>query len=345
MITTLVFTTLLLTHVASSQDTPAAIKDEITQLPGWSSDLPSRHYAGHVSAGTATELGIKHEMFEHYYFVESENDPVNDPLIVWTNGGPGASSMFGLFVELGPFYLDASSLTTKEYNSTGIPSLYRNNYAWTKKANVLIINSPPPIGYSYCEPAGQTGGGYSCGTWNDTMTAVHNEIYLESWLQRFPQYKNNDWYLIGESYAGVYIPMLAQKILNNPVSNISSMMKGFAVGDGCVGSDVLCGKNGPGPLFHLEFFRGHGQFSDKLYHQTKETCPYAQLLGYGVPVTDKGCQTLLDKVDVQIGAYYAYNLYDACWYQNSLEPPKHDQTSRTYWSSVRLCFDEPLLFF
>ena len=322
------------TAVVFAQDTPSAVTDEIKALPGWDGALPSRHYAGHVNAGTATEAGVAHQMYEHYYFVESENDPANDPLIVWTNGGPGASSMFGLFVELGPFYLDASSLATAEFNKTGIPSIYRNEYAWTKKANVLIINSPPPIGYSYCEPAGQTGDGYSCGTWNDTKTAVHNEIYLESWLQRFPRFKKNDWYLIGESYAGVYIPMLARRILNNPASNISNMMKGFAVGDGCVGSDVLCGARGPGPLFHLEFFRGHGQFSDKLYHKTKTTCPYDQLLGYGVQVTNKDCQALLSKVDDQIGAYYAYNLYDACWYQNSLEPPKHNQSARTYWSSA-----------
>ena len=325
---------------AAAHDTPSAQADEIKILPGWASDLPSRHFAGHVSAGTSEELGVHHSMFEHYYFVESENDPANDPLIVWTNGGPGASSMFGLFVELGPFYFDASSLRTPEYNTTGVPTMYRNQNAWSKIANILIINSPPPIGYSYCEPAGQTGDGYSCGTWNDTKTAVHNEIYLESWLQRFPQYKANDWYLIGESYAGVYVPTLARRITNNPASNISAMLKGMAIGDGCVGTDVLCGARGPGPLMHLEFFRGHGQFSDKLYHATKATCPYDQLLGFGVPVTDVACQTLLAQVDTQIGAYYAYNLYDSCWYQNSLEPPKKqqhtamDQSARNYWSTV-----------
>lgn len=334
MFTVVLLVALVVGH-SHGQDTPSALQDEIKQLPGWNDALPSRHFAGHVAAGTATELGVDHTMFEHYYFVESENNPKTAPLIVWTNGGPGASSMFGLFVELGPFYFDASSLDTLEFNKTGVPTMYRNAHSWSTIANVLIINSPPPIGYSYCTPAGQTGDGYSCGTWNDTKTAVHNEIYLESWLQRFPQYKQNDWYLIGESYAGIYVPTLARRIINNPTSNISTLLKGFAVGDGCVGSDVLCGANGPGPLFHLEFFRGHGQFSDKLYHATKATCPYDQLLGYGVKVTDKACQTLLAQVDQQIGAYYAYNLYDSCWYQNSLEPPKMTaHNERQYWSSV-----------
>mmetsp|Transcript_172922 Transcript_172922/g.554492 ORF Transcript_172922/g.554492 Transcript_172922/m.554492 type:complete len:113 (-) Transcript_172922:1308-1646(-) len=40
-------------------------------------------------------------MYEHYLFFESEGDPTRDPVIMWTNGGPGASSFFGSFSELG----------------------------------------------------------------------------------------------------------------------------------------------------------------------------------------------------------------------------------------------------
>jgi carboxypeptidase C (cathepsin A) len=43
------------------------------------------------------------EKWLHYVFVESQNDPATDPLILWTNGGPACSSMIGFVSENGPF--------------------------------------------------------------------------------------------------------------------------------------------------------------------------------------------------------------------------------------------------
>ena len=90
--------------------------DEVKSLPGWNKELPSKIYSGFISAGQDTQDGVTYNMHEQYFFVESENDPKNDPVLIWTNGGPGASSYFGLFVELGPFQANGNSLKTEEYN-------------------------------------------------------------------------------------------------------------------------------------------------------------------------------------------------------------------------------------
>lgn len=119
------------------------------------------------------------------------------------NGGPGASSLFGLFVELGPLLLNDLSLADPLYNATGIPQLVRNPWGWSSVANLLVVDNPPPVGFSYCEPAGVKGDGYSCGNWTDDLAAVANAQALRNFGALFPSSFAGGVYLIGESYAGV----------------------------------------------------------------------------------------------------------------------------------------------
>lgn len=62
--------------------TPAAEADLVLTVPGYSSPnaLPSRHFAGYV------EVDEAHGRNLFYYFVESERDPANDPVVLWMNG-------------------------------------------------------------------------------------------------------------------------------------------------------------------------------------------------------------------------------------------------------------------
>jgi carboxypeptidase C (cathepsin A) len=66
-----------------------AMKDQVKTLPGLTSPLVSNQFSGF--------LQITPKKFIHYYFFESENDPTNDPVVFWTNGGPGCSGLLGLF--------------------------------------------------------------------------------------------------------------------------------------------------------------------------------------------------------------------------------------------------------
>ncbi len=56
--------------------------------------------------------------------------------------------MFGILTELGPLQTDDLSTSSAAFNSTGIPQLVRNPYAWTKLGSVLMVDNEPPVGAS-----------------------------------------------------------------------------------------------------------------------------------------------------------------------------------------------------
>lgn len=109
--------------VAASVAASALADDQITALPGLNFDPNFKQYSGYITVDKANNRRL------FYWFVESQNDPSTDPVVLWQNGGPGCSSVGGgLMSELGPFYP----------NSTG-SGLDRNEYSWNKIANVLFV--------------------------------------------------------------------------------------------------------------------------------------------------------------------------------------------------------------
>ena len=155
---------LALAPLAFAPSERTAAGDLVTKLPGWDKPLPSRMYSGYINVTADREMHV------HYLYVESEQSPDTDPVLLWTNGGPGASSMFGLFVELGPLLANEESLKTEAYNATGVPTLFNNPHSWSRLGSVLMFDWPPPVGFSYCsDPAGN---GTSCGDWDDTRMAA-----------------------------------------------------------------------------------------------------------------------------------------------------------------------------
>lgn len=117
----------------------------------------------------------------------------------------------GAMQELGPFRVKSDGKT-----------LYRNNYSWNEAANVIFLESPAGVGFSYSDGSFQ---------WGDNSTAIDSYTFLVNWLERFPQYKNREFYITGESYAGHYGPQLAYIILamNNKSIETFINLKGIAV--------------------------------------------------------------------------------------------------------------------
>ena len=91
--------------------------------------------------------------------------------------------------------------------TTSPPALYHNTFTWNNQTNMLWLESPCGVGFSYCDSAAGL-------RHNDTSTAGDNLAALVAFYTAFPELYSSPLYITGESYAGVYVPTLAQAILN-----------------------------------------------------------------------------------------------------------------------------------
>ncbi|CAD5212343.1 unnamed protein product [Bursaphelenchus okinawaensis] len=176
-----------------------------SDLPGLNFNVNFNHYSGFVNASDTK--------FLFFWMFESENDPQKDPFILWLNGGPGCSSLQGALMENGPFRLSSNGSV-----------LSKNENSWTKFANILYLESPVHTGYSYSS-TNET-------TTDDHTTGKENLLALVNFFNAYPNYRANDFYIMGESYAGYYVPVLASLILEQNDYPIN--LKGIAIGNGVV---------------------------------------------------------------------------------------------------------------
>lgn len=145
----------------------------------------------------------------HAGFFESRSNPETDPVILWLNGGPGCSSLIGLFQELGPSRILPNQ--TVEFNP----------YSWNSNASVIFIDQPVNVGYSY-----------SNSNSTDSTLAAADDLYalLTLFFHEFPEYSKQDFHISGESYAGHYIPGLAYRIVSDETPDVN--LKSILVGNG-----------------------------------------------------------------------------------------------------------------
>ena len=199
--------------VATAIDyTPEALADQVLNLPGTEAlDIKFNQFSGFIKVNGTKNL--------HYWFVESVKDPVADPLAFWTNGGPGCSGLLGALTEQGPFRSSNADL-----------SLSMNPSAWNNIANMVFIEAPVGVGFSYSdEPEGDD---YHM---DDESTAKDNYEMIQGFLKRFPHLKSNSLYITSESYGGHYMPTLAKEIVDRNTAAAPAdenlNFKGFFLGN------------------------------------------------------------------------------------------------------------------
>ncbi|CCE81424.1 Piso0_002080 [Millerozyma farinosa CBS 7064] len=229
-------------------------------------------YTGYLDVNS---LG-KHFFF---WFFESRNDPENDPVILWLNGGPGCSSSTGLLFELGPSGI----------NSTLQP-VY-NPHSWNSNASVIFLDQPVDVGYSYTEQDAVT---------NTDDAAVDFYTFLELFFQKFPEFRKNKFHIAGESYAGHYIPRFASEIINR--ADRSFELTSVLIGNGYTDPKtqdqyirpMVCGEGGYKQVISDEECKG--------LERSSKNCERLGAICYNVPTAatcvaaDLYCSRLLDPV-------------------------------------------------
>lgn len=225
--------------------TPAAMEDKIDALPGAENiSIPFNQFSGYLPVNGSSEGSKK----MHYWFVESEGNPSTDPLTFWTNGGPGCSGLLGFMTEQGPFRPNADK------------TLSLNEYAWNKVSNMVFIESPAGVGFSYSDDESD----YTTG---DAQTASDNYFLIQEFLKRFPEYSSNDLYISSESYGGHYMPTLAKEIVDQNTNGSYPHLnfKGFAVGNPY--TDVYSGT-----AAEIDTYWGHQLVPKPIYDEYISKC-------------------------------------------------------------------------
>ncbi|GMR36557.1 hypothetical protein PMAYCL1PPCAC_06752, partial [Pristionchus mayeri] len=257
----------------------SAEDDEIKDLPGVDFDINFKHYSGFLQASDNHYL--------HYWFVESQNEPSTDPLIFWFNGGPGCSSLDGLLNEMGPYVANEDGKTLRE-----------NEWAWNKLASVVYIEAPAGVGYSYAADGNITT--------NDDQTSAENYEALKQWFLRFPQFRRNPTYIMGESYGGVYVPTLTARIVDG-LKNFKINLRGMALGNGYVNEKLNIDTS-------VRYAYGHGLIDEKTWNTLERDCCKGCIDSCDLTAVTGHCATMVEDIFqfLWAGGLNPYDLYRDC---------------------------------
>ncbi|XP_019170952.1 PREDICTED: serine carboxypeptidase-like 11 isoform X2 [Ipomoea nil] len=209
--------------------------------------LPFELETGYIGVGESEDVQL------FYYFVKSESNPSDDPIVVWVSGGPGCSSFFAMTQEIGPLIMDLPK------NISVPPTFSLNPYSWTKVASFVYLDLPVGTGFSYAKSAKNY-------TSNTLEASYHGAEFIRKWLIDYPEYQSNSLYVGGDSYSGTLIPMLAQAISNGNDARLKPAInfKGYLVGNGVTHFSEHD--------YTYQFALGYGLISEEFAEQSYDDC-------------------------------------------------------------------------
>ncbi|CAN0905730.1 Serine carboxypeptidase-like 18 [Linum grandiflorum] len=279
------------TRTYSNEMTYATIKGGMHTAP---ENKPAECYAmfrRYIGVGEAEE---EVELF--YYFVKSETNPEEDPLLLWLTGGPGCSALSGLATENGPF-----TFKELEYKYNGkLPTLLLKPNSWTKISSIIYVDLPVGTGFSYATNISSIRS-------TDHLQVSHADQFLRKWLREHKEFLKNPLYIAGDSYAGITIPAIVQRLSIGNEQGIEPMLnlKGYILGNPT--TDVGLQINSRIPAAH-----GMTLISDELYQALQESCRGEY---FKVDSTNLECKSNLKSYfECLSGINMPSILEPACWF-------------------------------
>ncbi|OAY51032.1 serine carboxypeptidase-like 17 [Manihot esculenta] len=226
----------------------AASHSTVNYLPGFRGPLPFELQTGYVGVDKSEDVQL------FYYFIKSEGNPKEDPLLLWLTGGPGCSGLSCLLFEIGPVAVEVV-----EYNGS-LPTLTLNTHSWTQVASIIFIDMPVGTGFSYART--------QLASHSSDLMQVRQAIeFLRKWLRDHPEFISNPIYISGDSYSGKTIPAITQQISEENEKGMEPLvnLKGYIIGNGV--TDSSFDSNSKIPYAH-----GMSLISEELYESLKRSC-------------------------------------------------------------------------
>ncbi|XP_047152420.1 serine carboxypeptidase-like 13 isoform X2 [Vigna umbellata] len=257
---------------------PASCASRVKFLPGFEGPLPFVLETGYVGVGESEDVQT------FYYFIESDNNPKEDPLLLWLSGGPGCSGLSALFLEIGGVQWRSTQLDLQE--------------------SIMEQDLPVFTGFTYAttELAAQTSG---------TLLARQAHQFLRKWLIGHPKFVSNEVYIAGDSYSGIPVPAIVQEIAQGNEKGFPRInIQGYLLGN-----PMTTRRDGN---YAIPFAHGMALISDELFESLQKNCK-----GNYVDVDSENvlCYKDMDSFHKLVSGLSHYNILEPlCEFDHSTPP-------------------------
>lgn len=282
---------LALSLVLAQAQVPA---DLVTFLPGVGTPNVTM-YSGYLNFTSSVSDTTRHM---HYVFIECTNGSAADsPTVLWLNGGPGCSSLDGLFNEMGPYLIkDGQWYVSGDYNPN----------TWVAHANILYLESPVNVGFSFDNEDSNP-------QYNDFNTAQDNLASVQKFFEQYAYLNKSNFWIAGESYAGMYVPFLAYWMVSNQTD---ITLRGILVGNGVAYWDSLFRSE-------IDYLAEHSFLSTDLQNLTYRAC--------SVDFNSPSCRYAQAHAATITSYQNPYNVYGECFNITAFRPPtEHEEVFESY---------------